>query len=138
KAEVLRNSLVASGENAAEVARIIAPAGESIGAQTPEEIALSVLTSVVAAQRGRTIHSEPAPSLTQTAAPVGMASGVAAARCCSAAAPAATPVTTSATGPTTTGSCCGGGNALADTTAPRALSAVPAVPALGPASCCKA
>jgi xanthine dehydrogenase accessory factor len=31
----------------------VAPAGESIGAQTPEEIALSVLTSVVAASRGR-------------------------------------------------------------------------------------
>jgi xanthine dehydrogenase accessory factor len=35
------------------VARIVAPAGEFIGAQTPEEIALSVLTSVVAARRGR-------------------------------------------------------------------------------------
>ena len=52
KAKVLRSSLVASGEDAAAVARIIAPAGESIGAQTPEEIALSVLTSVVAARRG--------------------------------------------------------------------------------------
>jgi xanthine dehydrogenase accessory factor len=45
--------LVASGEDPAAVARIVAPAGEFIGAQTPEEIALSVLTSVVAARRGR-------------------------------------------------------------------------------------
>jgi len=53
KAGVLLNALVASGEDPAAVARIVAPAGESIGAQTPEEIALSVLTSVVAARRGR-------------------------------------------------------------------------------------
>ena len=53
KASVLLGSLVASGEDPAAVARIVAPAGESIGAQTPEEIALSVLTSVVAARRGR-------------------------------------------------------------------------------------
>jgi xanthine dehydrogenase accessory factor len=53
KAQVLLQSLVASGEDPAAVARIVAPAGEFIGAQTPEEIALSVLTSVVAARRGR-------------------------------------------------------------------------------------
>ncbi|HQS31433.1 XdhC family protein [Polaromonas sp.] len=53
KASVLRASLVSSGEDAAAVARIVAPAGEFIGAQTPEEIALSVLTSVVAARRGQ-------------------------------------------------------------------------------------
>jgi xanthine dehydrogenase accessory factor len=53
KAGVLRQSLVAAGEDASGVARIIAPAGESIGAQTPEEIALSVLAAVVAARRGR-------------------------------------------------------------------------------------
>jgi xanthine dehydrogenase accessory factor len=35
------------------VAAIIAPAGERIGAQTAEEIALAVLGSVVAARRGR-------------------------------------------------------------------------------------
>ena len=136
KAEVLRNSLVASGENAAEVARIIAPAGESIGAQTPEEIALAVLTSVVAARRGRAIHPQPAPSLTQTTAPMGMAGGVAAASCCSAAAPEIA----NATGHETAGSCCGGGSALSDTPVPPALAAVAAVPALaslGSASCCK-
>ena len=53
KARVLFDSLLASGEDPAAVARIVAPAGESIGAQTPEEIALSVLSSVVAARRGR-------------------------------------------------------------------------------------
>jgi xanthine dehydrogenase accessory factor len=53
KADVLRQSLIAAGEEASCVARIIAPAGESIGAQTPEEIALSVLAAVVAARRGR-------------------------------------------------------------------------------------
>jgi xanthine dehydrogenase accessory factor len=53
KAAVLLDSLVASGEDPAAVARIVAPAGAIIGAQTPEEIALSVLTSVVAARRGR-------------------------------------------------------------------------------------
>ena len=53
KAGVLLESLVASGEDPAAVARIVAPAGAVIGAQTPEEIALSVLTSVVAARRGR-------------------------------------------------------------------------------------
>lgn len=53
KAGVLRESLLAAGEDTHSVARIIAPAGESIGAQTPEEIALSVLAAVVAARRGR-------------------------------------------------------------------------------------
>ena len=53
KAGVLLDSLVACGEDPAAVARIMAPAGAIIGAQTPEEIALSVLTSVVAARRGR-------------------------------------------------------------------------------------
>ena len=34
-----------------EVSAIVAPAGQPIGAQTPEEIALSVLAAVVAARR---------------------------------------------------------------------------------------
>jgi xanthine dehydrogenase accessory factor len=65
KASVLLGSLVASGEDPAAVARIVAPAGEFIGAQTPEEIALSVLTSVVAARRGR---APQATTATETAA----------------------------------------------------------------------
>lgn len=51
KAGVLKQSLVASGEDPAQVAAIKAPAGEPIGAQTAEEIALTVLVAVVAARR---------------------------------------------------------------------------------------
>jgi xanthine dehydrogenase accessory factor len=53
KAQVLRAALVESGQDAAAVAAIVAPAGHAIGAQTPEEIALSVLSAVVAARRGQ-------------------------------------------------------------------------------------
>lgn len=53
KAAVLKASLVESGADAAAVAAIVAPAGQPIGAQTPEEIALSVLAAVVAARRER-------------------------------------------------------------------------------------
>lgn len=62
KASVLLENLIASGEDPAAVARIVAPAGEFIGAQTPEEIALSVLTSVVAARRGRDPQTTAAPA----------------------------------------------------------------------------
>jgi xanthine dehydrogenase accessory factor len=68
KAGVLLQSLVASGEDPAAVARIVAPAGEFIGAQTPEEIALSVLTSVVAARRGRDPMAPAAKRATSEAA----------------------------------------------------------------------
>ena len=52
KAQVLKASLLEAGHDAAAVAAIVAPAGQAIGAQTPEEIALSVLAAVVAARRG--------------------------------------------------------------------------------------
>ncbi len=52
KAGVLRGSLLASGHDAASVAAIVAPAGQAIGAQTPQEIALAVLAAVVGARRG--------------------------------------------------------------------------------------
>ena len=70
---MLRSSLVASGEDADAVARIVAPAGEFIGAQTPEEIALSVLSSVVAARRARQampaqVQSEPVQAFSDSAA----------------------------------------------------------------------
>ncbi len=52
KAEVLKAALLEAGADAAAVAAIVAPAGPAIGAQTPEEIALSVLAAVVAARRG--------------------------------------------------------------------------------------
>ncbi|HEY3698169.1 MAG TPA: XdhC family protein [Spongiibacteraceae bacterium] len=51
KAAVLKESLIADGEDAAQVAAIIAPAGQILGAHTPEEIALSVLATVVAQRR---------------------------------------------------------------------------------------
>lgn len=51
KAQVLKGALVAAGADAAQVAAIVAPAGQPIGAHTPEEVALSVLAAVVAARR---------------------------------------------------------------------------------------
>jgi xanthine dehydrogenase accessory factor len=87
KAGVLRQSLISAGEDAGSVARIIAPAGESIGAHTPEEIALSVLAAVIAARRGRV---PVAPSAVSEVAPV--------------AAKALAPVEAASVG----GSCCGG------------------------------
>jgi xanthine dehydrogenase accessory factor len=53
KAAVLKAALIEAGEDAAAVNAIVAPAGQPIGAQTPEEIALSVLAAVVAARRGK-------------------------------------------------------------------------------------
>jgi xanthine dehydrogenase accessory factor len=52
KAAVLKAALLESGADATAVEAIVAPAGQAIGAQTPEEIALSVLAAVVAARRG--------------------------------------------------------------------------------------
>lgn len=72
KATVLRQTLLAAGENQAAVAAIVAPAGEPIGAQTPEEIALSVLAAVVAARRGRTGVSKLAPPVAVPAAKTAM------------------------------------------------------------------
>ena len=61
KAQVLKAALLEAGEEAAAVAAIVAPAGQAIGATTPEEIALSVLAAVVAARRGP--PSAPAPAM---------------------------------------------------------------------------
>lgn len=60
KAQVLKAALVEAGHNAAAVAAIVAPAGQAIGAQTPQEIALSVLAAVVAARRGQPMPDSPA------------------------------------------------------------------------------
>ena len=102
KAAVLRGGLVASGEDPEAVARIVAPAGEFIGAQTPEEIALSVLTSVVAARRGRA-PLPVAPALSPVAPP--------------SAEPELAPALSSASEPRVPakagGSCCGGGGGSA-------------------------
>ncbi|MCZ8338775.1 MAG: XdhC family protein [Burkholderiaceae bacterium] len=64
KAAVLKASLVESGGDPAAVAAIVAPAGQPIGAQTPEEIALSVLAAVIAARRER---AGDGPAATRTA-----------------------------------------------------------------------
>lgn len=60
KAQVLKAALVESGQDLAAVAAIVAPAGQPIGAQTPQEIALSVLAAVVAARRGAPGAAAPA------------------------------------------------------------------------------
>jgi xanthine dehydrogenase accessory factor len=124
KAGVLLESLVASGEDAAAVARIVAPAGEFIGAQTPEEIALSVLTSVVAARRGREPHAAGVSAASVAVAGVPAAS----------AAPVASAVAAPASVAPAASSCCGG--AKKSTAQPEAL-AVPtrtAEPVLAPAA----
>ena len=54
KAQVLKESLVTSGSDAAAVTAIVAPAGYAMAATTPEEIALSVLAAVVSHRRGAT------------------------------------------------------------------------------------
>jgi|LauGreDrversion4_2_1035121.scaffolds.fasta_scaffold05858_7 xanthine dehydrogenase accessory factor len=126
KAGVLLESLVASGEDAAAVARIVAPAGEFIGAQTPEEIALSVLTSVVAARRGREPHAAGVSAASVAVAGVPAASA--------AAAPVASAVAAPASVAPAASSCCGG--TKKSTTQPEAL-AVPtrtAEPVLAPAA----
>lgn len=101
KAGVLLESLVASGEDPAAVARIVAPAGEFIGAQTPEEIALSVLTSVVAARRG---HDPQAAAASRAAQAVEVAAPATQAKAETPSAPAVS-------------SCCGGSKASANTSA---------------------
>ncbi len=93
KAQVLKAALVEAGHDAAAVDAIVAPAGQAIGAQTPEEIALSVLAAVVAARRGVTT----APS----------ARGAVAAT----AGAATPPLHALPPMPVVAGGCCGGGTA---------------------------
>jgi xanthine dehydrogenase accessory factor len=124
KAQVLKAALVQAGEDAQAVAAIVAPAGQPIGAQTPQEIALSVLAAVVAARRQvGSNHGH------ETDVGVGATAAVAVA-----AKPAA--VAVAALAPVVVGSCCGGGGggaAIAEV-AP-AITTVPvAAPATG--SCC--
>lgn len=97
KASVLKAALVEAGADAAAVASIVAPAGQAIGAQTPQEIALSVLAAVVAARR---------------AAPVAGAASAAPGAEPAATAPAVKPKLTPLPLPdlpVIAGSCCGGG-----------------------------
>lgn len=105
KGSVLKDSLKASGLPTAAVDAIVAPAGTPIGAQTPEEIALSVLGAVIAARRQ-------APATQPIAQPVVAAAPVEAApkaSCCGGA--KAAPVLEPAPDVTSAGkgSCCGGG-----------------------------
>jgi xanthine dehydrogenase accessory factor len=127
KAGVLLDSLVASGEDPAAVARIVAPAGEFIGAQTPEEIALSVLTSVVAARRGR----EPMVPATQAASTsVAVSAAVSSSYCSTTdATESKEPASAKAVAAVAPSSCCGGAMKGATTPAATASDAV-AVPAL--------
>ncbi len=92
KAQVLKDSLIAAGADAAAVAAIVAPAGYPMAASTPEEIALSVLAAVVSARRGAVVVA--VPVVATVAAPV--------ASCCAGAA-AELPAT-----PGVKSSCCGG------------------------------
>jgi xanthine dehydrogenase accessory factor len=98
---VLKVSLIESGQDSATVAAIVAPAGQAIGAQTPEEIALSVLAAVVAARRAVASGAEVASVRPQAAAakrPLPL--------------PALSPASASASAPASVkagGSCCGGG-----------------------------
>lgn len=103
KAGVLRAALVDSGSDARAVAAIVAPAGEAIGARTPEEIALSVLASVIAARRGATPAAPAAVDAADglAAAADGLARPGAVA---ASVAPAIQPVVADAAA----GSCCGG------------------------------
>jgi xanthine dehydrogenase accessory factor len=60
KAAALKADLLKEGLPAADVEAIVAPAGLSISARTPEEIALSVLAGLVALRRGGSV-ARPAP-----------------------------------------------------------------------------
>jgi len=70
KAQVLKDSLVASGSDADGVAAIVAPAGYPMAATTPEEIALSVLAAVVSHRRGVTAPAAKAVALEPVASTV--------------------------------------------------------------------
>ena len=110
KAQVLRESLIESGCDAEAVRAIIAPAGQFIGAQTPEEIALSVLAAVVAARRsGQRATAAVRP-------------------------PLRLPLPDVATVAAVPGSCCGGSEAASPAAAPALATLAPSSPASG--SCC--
>jgi len=118
KAEVLKAALIGAGGDAQAVHDIVAPAGHAIGAQTPEEIALSVLAAVVAARRGALAKvAEAAVPRSEAAAqpkprPVPLPlpdMAPIAGSCCGGAQAAAAPVVVQALAvDTRPGSCCGG------------------------------
>lgn len=114
KAQVLKAALLEAGHDAQAVGGIVAPAGQPIGATTPQEIALSVLAAVVAARRG----AEPV-GVGEVQAPVPAAQ----------AAPAAAPrpLRPLPELPPIAGSCCGG--AAGEATADKAAAAATPTPA---------
>ena len=65
----MRQTLLSSGVSEEALAGIRSPAGVAIGAQLPEEIALSVLAEVVERRRAAEVVSEPAPMAEATVAP---------------------------------------------------------------------
>jgi xanthine dehydrogenase accessory factor len=95
------------------VAAIVAPAGQALGAQTPEEIALSVLVAVVAARRGASPPVAPDVPVAAVGSVSSVASALpepvaaAAASCCGSA-PAPVAVVPVADLPVAKASCCGG------------------------------
>lgn len=131
KGAVLKESLVAAGEDPGRVQAIVAPAGLAgmgIGPQTPEEIALAVLAAVVAAKRADVNDAVPR-NRHDTASPAPSA-------------PAAT-LTPAATRPTTpanasASSCCGSANKAAATAALAVAppEAQPSAKAVQKSSCC--
>jgi xanthine dehydrogenase accessory factor len=118
KAGVLRESLIGAGEDQARVAAIVAPAGEPIGAQTPEEIALAVLATVIAARRGRparaaapvasTTTDKPAPKFKLDLPPMEAGSCCGGAGAKPAAAKEPVPAATAVAEAPAKKSCCGG------------------------------
>lgn len=110
KATVLKAALVEAGQDAAAVAAIVAPAGQALGAQTPEEIALSVLVAVVAARRGAIppgAPEEPVAAVASVSSALPEPVAAAAASCCGSA-PAPVAVVPVADLPAAKASCCGG------------------------------
>lgn len=109
KAKVLRASLIEAGQDACPVAAIMAPAGQSLGAVTPEEIALSVLAALVAERRGHHApvepHDDSEENLVSTSAP---------------------PRKSLPAEPLRMGACCGG--ASSTSAFPRKDAATPAIP----------
>ena len=115
KAQVLKAALLEAGEDAAAVAAIVAPAGQAIGAATPEEIALSVLAAVVAARRGAAdpAAAQAVPAETSLPVPTAVAGAAETGAVVAAAATAGKPALRQPLPlpdlPPIAGSCCGGG-----------------------------
>lgn len=120
KGDLLKESLVSSGCDPEAVAAIEAPAGRAIEAQTPEEIALSVLASLVAKRRAGARattppHVEAAAALTARAssATTPAAIEMASSSCCNSEAAELAPAAMGAA------SCCAEPAAGVETAAPK-------------------